>query len=204
MYLISKVSVEGFWDTYNFNVPIDHDVTFFIGQNGTGKTTFINLLAAALTADFRTLDRLPFKKIEISLLPKRKGEKPSITVTKSEKRGRPFEIIDYRIVPGGGNPKEIKFSLDDTEEQMMLRRMRSDRHFREYYHSFQNGILPALRDLVQVNWLSIHRMSPQEQNREERSFDSSIDQKLSVLSNDLVKYFATLSKQKDDEIRAFQ
>ena len=104
-------------------------------------------------------------------------------MTKSEKRGRPFEIIDYRIVQGGDNPKEIKFSLDDTEEQMMLRRMRNDRHFLEYYHRFQSGILPALRDLVQVNWLSIHRMSPQEQNRDERSFDSSIDQKLGLFRN---------------------
>lgn len=204
MHLISNVSIEGFWETYDFNVPIDPNVTFFIGQNGTGKTTFINLLAAALTADFRTLDRMPFKKITISFIPRSKGEKPSITVTKSVKKDRPFELIDYRIVPGGVNSKEFKFSLDDAEEQMMLRRLRHDPHYFEYYHRFQSGILPVLRDLVKVNWLSIHRMSPQERPRDDRNFESTIDQKLESLSNELVRYFATLSKQKDDEIRAFQ
>jgi len=204
MYLIKSVAIEGFWETYNFDVPLDPDVTFFIGQNGTGKTTFINLLAAALTADFRTLDRIPFKKITISLSPKEKGEKPSITVTKSSKKNRPFELIDYHIVPGGLNPRDVRFSLDDTEEQIMLRRLRRENHYFEYYHRFQRGILPVLQDLVKVNWLSIHRMSPQDRPREDRAFESSIDQKIEALSNDLVRYFATLSKQKDDEIRAFQ
>ncbi len=204
MYLISKVAVEGFWDTFDFSVPIDQEVTFFIGQNGTGKTTFINLLAAALTADFRTLDRIPFRRIEISLSAKKKGEKPSIVVTKSAKKDRTFETINYVIVPGGINAKEFKFSLDDNEEQMMLRRLRSETRHYEYYHRFQSGLLPVLNDLVKVNWLSIHRMSPNERSRDERTFESTIDQKLEALSNDLVRYFSAISKQKDDEIRAFQ
>ncbi|PTR07587.1 MULTISPECIES: AAA family ATPase [unclassified Novosphingobium] len=204
MYLIKSVAIEGFWGTYDFDVPLDPEVTFFIGQNGTGKTTFINLLAAALTADFRTLDRMPFKKISISLLPKQKDDKPSITVTRSVKKGSPFELIDYHIVPGGGNQKEVRFSLDDTEEQMMLRRLHRDPHYFEYYHRFKTGLLPVLQDLVKVNWLSIHRMSPQDRPRDDRTFESSIDQKIEALSNDLVRYFATLSKQKDDKIRVFQ
>lgn len=204
MYLIKSVTIEGFWETYNFSVALDPDVAFFIGQNGTGKTTFINLLAAALTADFRTLDRMSFKKITIELLPKKKNEKPSITITKSAKKGRPFESIDYNIVSGGSDLKEIRFSLDDTEEQMMLRRLRRDASYFDNFHRFQSGLLPALQNLVKVNWLSIHRMSPQDRARDERTFESSIDQKIEVLSNDLVRYFATISKQKDDEIRAFQ
>lgn len=204
MYLISKVLVEGFWDTHNFVVPIDSEVTFFIGQNGTGKTTFINLLAAALTADFRTLDRIPFKRLEISLKPKTKNEKPTIIIEKSAKKGRPFEIVNYNIIPGGVNAKEFKFSLDEAEEQMMLRRIRHDPRYFENYHRFQSGLLPVLSDLVKVNWLSIHRISHQDRARDERTFESTIDQKLEGLSNDLVRYFSTLSKQKDDEIREFQ
>jgi predicted ATPase len=204
MYLISKVSVDGFWESYDFTVPIDPEVTFFIGQNGTGKTTFINLLAAALTADFRTLDRIPFKRLEIKFKPKRKGEKPSIVVTKTARKDRSFELINYSVVQGGLNPKEFRFSLDETEEQMMIRRVRPDQRHLDYYHTFQSGLLPVLSELVRVNWLSINRMSPQERLRDDRSFESSIDQKLESISNDLVRYFATISKQKDDEIREFQ
>lgn len=204
MYLISNVSIEGFWDSYNFSVDIDPHVTFFIGQNGTGKTTFINLLAAALTADFRTLDRMPFKKIAIALRPKNKGEKPSISLTKTRKKDRLFQLIDYSITTGGANPKEYHFSLDDLEEQMILRRMRHEPRHLEYYQRSRSGLLPALSELVSVNWLSIHRASPLDRPREDRTFESTVDQKLESLSNDLVKYFAALSKQKDDEIRAFQ
>jgi predicted ATP-dependent endonuclease of OLD family len=204
MYLISSVLIEGFWDSYDFEVPIHPDVTFFIGQNGTGKTTFINLLAAALTADFRTLDRMSFKRILISLVPQKEGEKPSIVLTKSRKKERSFELIDYRIVPGGVNAKEVKFSLDDTEEQMLLRRLRHEPRYYEFYNRLQSGLLAVIQDLVRVNWLSIHRSSPHDRSSEDRTFDSSVDQKLQSLSNELVRYFATISKQKDDEIRAFQ
>ncbi|MGA8613764.1 MAG: ATP-binding protein, partial [Xanthobacteraceae bacterium] len=65
MHHVSKVSVEGFWDTHDFELPLFPEVTFLIGSNGTGKTTLINLIAAALTADFRTLDRISFKKIVV-------------------------------------------------------------------------------------------------------------------------------------------
>lgn len=61
-----------------------------------------------------------------------------------------------------------------------------------------------LNELVSVKWLSIHRTSPNERPREDRTYESTVDQKLESLSNDLVRYFATLSRQKDDEIRAFQ
>lgn len=204
MHLISRVSIEGFWDTYDFDVEMDPNVTFFIGQNGTGKTTFINLLAAALTADFKTLDRMPFRRVTINLVSNKKGEKPSIVVSKSRKKERTFDLIDYRINPGGANSKELRFSLDDTEEQMILRRVRHDPRYFDYYHRFQSGLMPALNKLVSVNWLSIHRSSPNDRAREDRAYESSIDQKLESLSNDLVRYFATLSRHKDDEIRAFQ
>ncbi len=204
MYAIRNVSIEGFWDSYSFDVGLDRDVTFFIGQNGTGKTTFINLLAAALTADFRTLDRMPFKKIVISLIPHTKEERPSITVTKSARKNKPFGTLNYTIVLGGDERKELQFSLDDTEEQMMLRRLRHDGETLDLFHRLRSGLILALESLVKVNWLSIHRMSPQSRPREARTFDSSIDQKIESLTNDLVKYFATLSKQKDDEMREFQ
>ena len=202
MHLISSVRIEGFWGNYDFEVPIDPRVTFLIGQNGTGKTTLINLIAAALTGDFKTLDRLPFRRVIIRLTPQKEGGKPSITVAKKQDESRPFERIDYTINTGG-NAKDLQFSLDDTEEQLFLRLMRHEGRSLNYYNRL-TGLSPTLQSLVSVKWLSIHRTSPDDRPREDRTYESTVDQKLESLSNELVRYFATLSKKKDDEIRSFQ
>ena len=44
------------------------DVTIFIGLNGTGKTTFINLISAVLTVDIFQLSSLQFEEITINLI----------------------------------------------------------------------------------------------------------------------------------------
>src|SRR6516164_5111242 len=98
MNLIDKFEIDGFWDTHQVKVQLHRDVTFFIGPNGTGKTTLINLLAAALTGDFPTLNKIPFKKITITLTPdEAKKFSPTITISKSRKSDRPVDILDYRI-----------------------------------------------------------------------------------------------------------
>jgi ATPase subunit of ABC transporter with duplicated ATPase domains len=122
MHHIANVAIDGFWETHSVELRLFPEVTFLIGQNGTGKTTLINLLAAALTADFRTLDRIPFQKIVIYLTPNDKGESPRITVSKSKRADRPFELIEYRLNSGGHNSKDVKYSLDDIEEQLAMRR----------------------------------------------------------------------------------
>ena len=62
MNKIDKVEITGFWGNREININFFSDVNFFIGVNGSGKTTVINIIASALTADFTTLDRLPFQK----------------------------------------------------------------------------------------------------------------------------------------------
>ncbi|WP_315718632.1 MULTISPECIES: AAA family ATPase [unclassified Bradyrhizobium] len=205
MYHIARVAIDGFWETHSVELLLFPEVTFLIGQNGTGKTTLINLLAAALTADFRTLDRLPFKKISIHFTGGEKGAAPRIVVNKSKRADRPFELIEYRVKPAGAGSQEVKYSLDDIEEQLVMRRAVSDpRSLREFYRHMSSGLLIKLREIAEVNWLSVHRAPTSDRSREERSYDSAVDQRLEGLSNDLVRFFSTLSQQKDVEVRSFQ
>jgi predicted ATP-dependent endonuclease of OLD family len=204
MHQIVDFVVEGFWDTHDIVVPVDRRVTFLIGQNGTGKTTLINLLAAALTADFRTLDRMAFKRISIRLTPSPEAERPTITVAKVKKKDHPIETIEYRINTGRQAAKDLVIPLADNEENALFRLAMRENGYRTHYRRLQSGIVAQLSDLVSVNWLSIHRSSPVDRPGEGRSYESSVDYKLESLSNDLVRYFATLAKQKDDEIRKFQ
>ena len=205
MHHVTKVALEGFWDTHDFELKLFPEVTFLIGPNGTGKTTLINLIAAALTADFRTLDRIPFKKITVSLNAEENNEEPRITVTKSRKKERPFESIEYRVKTGAKGMAETRFSLADIEEQAMMRRHLTDaRSFRDYARFMPSELTKTIQDLVTVNWLSVHRTPSLDRTREERSYESAVDQRLEAISNELVRFFSTLSRKKDDEIRIFQ
>jgi len=203
MHHISRVSVEGFWDTHDLELNLFPEVTFLIGPNGTGKTTLINLISAALTVDFRNLDRIPFKKISINL-DGSGDDGPRITVLKNKKKDRPFDLIEYRIRSGGRNTHETRYSLEDIEDHL-VRRYASDTRFgRDYYRYMPSELGEKIQGLVKVNWLSVHRTPIIERPRDERPYESAVDQRLETISNDLVRFFSTLSQRKDDEVRKFQ
>lgn len=207
MHKIEKIKVSGFWGVHTFEVNLFPDVTFFIGVNGTGKTTFINLVAAALYGDLTTLEQLPFSSLEITLNTGINNKKASIFVTKKKTKNRPFEEIQYRIRDAHSN-EEKTFSLDELSEQFALRD--GDAHFlraRDYLlrsRRHPNGLMESIQKLVQVSWLSIHRISGQQRANDDKSYESTVDRKLEQQSNDLVKYFSSLSQQKDEEVRLFQ
>ena len=205
MYHIARVSIDGFWETHNIELDLFPEVTFLIGPNGTGKTTLINLLAAALTADFRTLDRMPFKRITIHLSSLEANDQPRIIVQKTKRNDRPFELIEYRLRSGQSGAAEMRYSLEDIEEQYLMRRFASDsRSMYDHYRRMSSGLTASLQKLVHVNWLSVHRTPTIDRQREDRSYESSVDQRIEAISNDLVRYFATMSREKDDEVRKFQ
>lgn len=205
MHHISRVAIDGFWETHDIEFSLYPEVTFLIGQNGTGKTTVINLVAAALTADFRTLDRIPFKKVTITLDGPARTNLPKIVITKSRKRDAPFTAVNYNINTGGRSPKEYKVSVDEIHDQMVVRRFAgSPKYMKDYYRSMSSGVLSVLSDIININWISVHRTPLVDKTREDPSYESTVDQRLSEISNELGKFFTSLSAQKDDEVRKFQ
>ena len=44
MFKIQRVEIDGFWGSLNLRAELHGGVNIFIGRNGTGKTTFINML----------------------------------------------------------------------------------------------------------------------------------------------------------------
>jgi len=203
MHWIEKIEIEGFWDTHKLEVNLFPDVTFFIGPNGTGKTTLINIIAAALLVDFPALDRLPFRQVRLYLAPLSGRKRPTITVSKKRLKDAPYDTIEYRIKDGDENSK---FAMEDIGEQMFLSPELypyTSQKFR-FMRRRANVISSTIQSLINVGWLSVHRSSLNERTPETKTFESPVDQKLADLSNELVRYLSSLSKQKDDEVLKFQ
>ncbi len=204
MNIIDKVQIKGFWGDRNFEVEFFSDVNFFIGVNGSGKTTVINIIAAALSADFVTLDELPFTLIRIDLSEVGGNKKPRIEVEKKPSEKSPYARILYRIKEKASD-KYTEYSLDELqEEQLLRRRLHSLPYHKMFMRQMNRGILGKLKELANVSWLSIHRTAPSASSSEEESFESSVDQKLDELSSNLGKYFSVLSAKVSDEIADFQ
>lgn len=202
-YLI-KASISGLWGIEKpIDIPLDRKFNFIIGKNGTGKTTVINLIAAALTADFGRLDKIDFSKILITLGTNGSRKRSSIEILKNQKQNLPYFDITYKI-KSSASGEAVIYDLDALEEERTFRgappRMLRDRHYREKSLYIQT----ELENMVRVSWLSVHRQTDAEKNTEERRPGPAIDAKLTTMNNGLVRYFSKLATNFSEETKNFQ
>ncbi|MDH5217565.1 MAG: ATP-binding protein [Gammaproteobacteria bacterium] len=203
MYRIDKAEISGFWGNYSVNLDFDTDVNFLIGVNGSGKTTIINMIAATLSADFPTLDRLPFSKIKIQLSKARSKARPVIELDKKPSKNSPYCQITYRIKEKVSDKFEV-FSLDELQEERFLRGDIPLRHRRRFLSRVNRGLVARLNEFINVSWLSIHRTAAPKYMSEESNYESSVDQKLGELNDGLSRHFSMLSKRVAQEVEDFQ
>lgn len=203
MNKIDKVEINGFWGDKKVEINFFPDVNFLIGVNGSGKTTVINIIAAALSADFPTLDRLPFNLLRIELSEVGGKKKPTVEVEKKPNDRSPFPKITYKIKERASD-KFFTYSLDEFEEEILLRKRVMPRSYQLRARQINRGILAKLQSIVNVSWLSIHRASTNINSHDEDSYESSVDKKLEELNTELGKYFSVLSAKISDEIAEFQ
>ena len=185
-------------------LPLFEDVNFLIGPNGSGKTTAINTIAAALTGDFANLDRLPFEVIKITLYkPTSPRRRYLVEVTKRERQNSPFPAINYKIKEGTGQSDE--YSLDTLAEERTYREYYSSARLRQtLYRRAAADLTQRLAEIAPTSWLSIHRATGTRFVREERSHEFTVDQKLDEISNLLVRFLSELEKRSTDEAHKFQ
>lgn len=205
MNTVDSITIESFWGNHSLIIPFQDDVNFLIGVNGSGKTTVINLIAAVLTADFETLDRYDFKSISIKL--KSGRTRPRVEVNKKKGPRESFPSIEYRIFDTSNATAAI-YSLSDLEEQYAIRNIRhiSQRLYEQRYKELaqSRGLVEHLRQLVNVRWLSVNRADLSRTVKEDRGFESTVDQKLIDLTQQFAIYFGSLSKAAEMQIEKYQ
>lgn len=183
-------------------IKFDEKFNFFIGQNGTGKTTIINLLAATLLADFGKLDKTPFQRVEVKLKEIGGRKKPSIIVEKTPKTGLPFFDISYLVKLSA--QEEYKYDLDAYEEEAALRGVPTRLLHERWASKRSLDIRERLASVVNTRWLSVQRSNEDLRRPDEKKYASSVDQKLFDLNNELVRFFSKASKLYAEHTADFQ
>jgi predicted ATPase len=204
MKKLKKVKIDGFWGEKSVAINFQEEINFLIGPNGSGKTTIINLIAASLKADFTTLDKILFDKIRIDFYEEVPNSKTYIIVEKIENEISPYPEIIFKIkTPELKKAKE--YNLGELEEENHFRYPKDYLFHQRRMRSGKVGrdINSALKDIISVTWLSIHRKNKFDSDNE-NSFESTIDLKIKELSTELTKYFGILDKQYSTETEKFQ
>lgn len=62
---LEAVKIYGLFNKHDYFLNFDSSINIFVGENGHGKTTIIKIIVAALRNDIKTLNKLPFNKIDI-------------------------------------------------------------------------------------------------------------------------------------------
>ena len=190
-YTIKNIKIEGFWGSYTVQTDFKPDVNIFVGKNGTGKTTFIDILNAVLTVDLPLMLTQTFSVVSIELQYKKKIRKIKVT---RDGDTYPFEMVKYKI----GNKV---FELPMASNEYGYKR------FHPKHKETLMRLKSAMKELVNVSWLSVHREILTEAEIEEELWIkrvTPIDHRLNELMGQLTSYQLKLEKRVGEYSNKFQ
>lgn len=206
MNTIASVYIKGLWGHQDINIYINSKTNFIIGVNGTGKTTLINLLAAALTFDYEKLLRIEFDSILIRLKEIGGSRRPSIRVRKEPLASEESLIYEIKmaakeepiVIPF--DPRFDRVYIETKDGNRIVSRRRGTN---QESHSLSEISL-ALKELIKVSWLSVNRSDNLYFRDADKRALTTIDHKIIELNNNLVRYFSVLSQNFSDHTIEFQ
>lgn len=192
MYKLKSVKIDGFWGNYNIETEFFQDFTFFHGENGTGKTTFISILQDVLDFDLEAISFHKFNRIELKLVDTNSSRK--IVLEKRLKNDIEFSEIHLKI-----GRRTFQFPLINHR-----RDLRSGRFSFRLSHDIEE-VQILLRKLFKLSFLSVSRVKRRYIHEEKREmFNLPIDYKLHQLMNGLTSYQLTLENEVNSYSMDFQ
>lgn len=190
MFKLVSIVITGFWQTKTAEATFRDDVNIIIGKNGTGKTTFMNIVHAVLSVDGEALFDNPFKNVTLTLSDGKRTR--TVKAARVEPKSSPFPIVEYHI----SNRKftaTIVGSDDGRTLPIGVRRRAAE--------DLQK-IKQELSSLVSVASLSVHRIGgdidPEVRERMGRRTASTVDLRLLSLMHRLTQYQLELSSAARD------
>ncbi len=190
--MIKKITVETLWGSFQLSTEFRKKVTIFAGNNGSFKSSLLDLLSAALRVDYDTLINYEFSRIIVTLgwdeaeelIVSRKVEEKGISIVC--KLGEMAESVYF--IPG----EELRTGL--------------------YYGNEQSPVAKKIKERITVSWLPEFRTArssrygrkarPARLHRE--SADSPINRKLDALMDRMANYLLSLNEQNNANIKTLQ
>lgn len=185
MYYIERMEITDFWGKKNLECDFKDDVNFIIGKNGSGKTTFINLLINILTVDIKNIGESKFESVIINLSDGDKKEK--IKVRKK------FEDNNQKVIEFEIFNKSYPFSLPKSYDR------RYNKMIQHRYMEEIQELKNIIDSVVSISSLSVYRLRNDDSyevfERGERDILSPVDFRLQDIMHRLVKYQLELEKK---------
>lgn len=186
MHKIEKVEIDGFWHRFDASGNFLPDVNIIIGKNGTGKTTFMNILHAVLAADVTSLSENEFDSAKITLI--KGNRRKTIKATKKEDEKIPFPWIEYQI-----SQRKYRIRLVEFEGRRFSSALRN--------RVQEEALLvrSELEKLVSVTSLSVYRLRHDDdyevRDVRGRQIVSPVDYRLGQALRGLTQYQLELSQK---------
>ena len=190
MYKISNITIDNFWENYHVDMKFDEEVNILIGKNGSGKTTFMNLLHAVLTIDIDKLAEITFSNVIIKL--NNKNRRKTVKITKIEDF-HSAPIVKYQI----SNRNSIELPII-TNDSLRMYPPSLRRKMKDSYDQLKN----EFQEFISVSSLSVYRNNyeydfdhREYRDKRDRYFFSPVDERLNNLLEKLTRYQLRLSSQ---------
>lgn len=203
LYRIHSLDIQDLWGYKRIQLRFHPDVTIVIGENGTGKTTILNVLRGILTAD-RSLFSYRFTQATVELSAFSDGSTETVIVSR-EDNALKFRIsgIDHDFVLPPSESADNEWTINAFLAPAPP----------------STDLAQALRERVRVEWLPVSRRSPvRKQNKLTWHYSSrglsraesvddqreSVDHRLAELRESLSHYRLRLDSKVSEQYRVFE
>jgi ABC-type cobalamin/Fe3+-siderophores transport system ATPase subunit len=186
VYKLQSVKIDQFWHRFDAGCEFRPDVNVIIGKNGTGKTTFMNILSAVLSVDMNAIASNDFESVVVSLSDGKK--KRTIKATKIDDDRSPFLVVEYQI-----SRKKYLMRFVSTDDRRMAM------HYRRRAQEESSEVRKVLSGLVSLSSLSVYRLRSSDdyevRDRNGTRLVAPVDYRLNELMQRLTHYQLELSQR---------